>query len=110
MLHYACIFWKNSCKLYTYSGKFPSLNRLYSGYVGKFLQDHLYIKLKIGAFPRGYIQPQLYPPRMSSLLHKKLDKKILKMFHSRECDGPPGPDPPAHLPARVPPTLPSTQV
>jgi hypothetical protein len=38
-----------------YSGKFPSLNWLYSGYGGKFLQEHLYIKLKVGAFPRGYI-------------------------------------------------------
>lgn len=36
MLHYACLFKKNSCKLYTYSGKFPSLKRLYSGYDGKF--------------------------------------------------------------------------
>ena len=36
MLHYACLFKKNSCKLYTYSGKFPSLKRLYSGYNGKF--------------------------------------------------------------------------
>jgi hypothetical protein len=59
-----------------YSGKFSSLKRLYSGYGGKFLQDHLYIKIKVGVFPRGYIQPQLYPPLMSSLLHQKLDKVI----------------------------------
>ena len=53
-----------------YSGKFPSLKRLYSGYGGKFLQEH--------PFPRGYIQPKLYPPLMSSFLHQKLDKVIWK--------------------------------
>lgn len=62
MLHYACLFWKNSCRLYTYSGKFPSLKRLCSGYGGKLLQEHLYIKLKVGVFPQGYVQPKLYPP------------------------------------------------
>jgi hypothetical protein len=41
MLHYACLFKKNSCKLYTYSGKFPSLKRLCSGYGGKFLHQKL---------------------------------------------------------------------
>ena len=41
MLHYACLFKKNSCRLYTYSGKFPSLKRLCSGYGGKFCHNSL---------------------------------------------------------------------
>ena len=45
-----------------YSGKFPSLKRLYSVYGGKFLQEHLYIKLKVGAFPPRHFLPKLYPP------------------------------------------------
>jgi hypothetical protein len=45
-----------------YSGKFPSLKRIYSGYGGKFLQEH--------PFPRGYIQPKLYPPYVKFLAPK----------------------------------------
>lgn len=82
MLHYACLFMQNSCKLYTYSGKFPSLKRLYSGYGGKFLQEHLYIKLKVGAFPRGYIQPKLYPP----LCQVSCTKNWTKLYGNLVCE------------------------
>jgi hypothetical protein len=73
---YVTLYWKNSCRLYTYSGKFPSLNWLYSGYGGKFLQVHLYIKLRVGTFSPRALPATDVPPRMSSLLHQKLDKGI----------------------------------
>ena len=64
-----------------YSGKFPSLKRIYSGYGGKFLQEHLYIKLKVGVFPRGYIQPKLYPP----LCQVSCTKNWTKVYANLVC-------------------------
>ena len=74
MLHYACLFMQNSCKLYTYSGKFPSLNRLCSGYGGKFLHKHL--------FPRRHFLPKLYPP----LCPVSCTKNWTKLFGFLVCE------------------------
>ena len=57
-----------------YSGKFPSLKRINSGYGGKFLQEHL--------FPRGYIQPKLYPP----LCQVYYTKNLTKLFRFLVCE------------------------
>jgi hypothetical protein len=74
MLHYACLFMQNSCKLYTYSGKFPSLKRLYSGYGGKFLQEH--------PFPPRHFLPKLYPP----LCQVSCTKNWTKLFRFLVCE------------------------
>ena len=74
MLHYACLFWKNSCRLYTYSGKFPSLKRIYSGYGGKFLHKH--------PFPPGTSYQSCTPPECQV----SCTKNWTKLFRFLVCE------------------------